>query len=98
MSSSRQQIVDALAARLATITKVGGYQTDAGANVFVWRKYQLMPAECPALLLQDTELTTNYNTVIGLSEKRLTCEIVAVVHGEHAFVRHDVLRDLGLVA
>jgi hypothetical protein len=82
MSSLRQQIVDGLAVRLATITRGNGYQTDAGANVFAWRKYAIAPGECPCLLVQDTDLTTDYSRIIGLSEKQLTCEIVAVAAGD----------------
>jgi hypothetical protein len=81
MSSIRQQIMDALATRLATITTANGYQTSAGSKVFVWRKHPVTPAEVPCLLVQDTDLARDYNRLVGQAENRLTVEIVAAAKG-----------------
>lgn len=78
MSSRRQQIIDALAIRLHTITLVNGYATNAGVNVFVWRKHPVTPAETPCLLVQDGELNREYGVTIAKVKNTLTCNILAL--------------------
>jgi hypothetical protein len=80
MSSVRQQVTDALAASLRLIRTTNGYQTEAGANVFVWRKYELTASELPCLLVSDTALSRDM-VIIGTVDNTLTAEIVAVAEG-----------------
>lgn len=55
MSIKRQGIVDAIEARLKTINVAGGYHTELGQNVFVWRRAPLAEAELPAAIVYDRE-------------------------------------------
>lgn len=72
MSSTRQQIVDALEARLKTITSIGG-------KVFVWRKSPVTVAETPCLLVADlTAECSDDGDTIGSRLHTLTVEILAV--------------------
>ena len=83
---SRQTIITALAAQLATITTANHYATEAGSNVFVWRKYPVAPADCPCLVVSDTDLAREYVTnefraYVGMVRNSLTVEIVAITSG-----------------
>lgn len=49
----RQQIVEAIDARLKTILKKNGYFSDVGNNVFEWRESGIAAAELPALVYRD---------------------------------------------
>ncbi|HEV2706246.1 MAG TPA: hypothetical protein VGV59_10005 [Pyrinomonadaceae bacterium] len=53
MSSRRQQIVEAVKTRFATIRTAHGYQTEVGANVREWYLETLDEEELPALLISD---------------------------------------------
>lgn len=57
--SNRQQIIDAIETRLKTILTTGGYATNAGQHVYVWRTTPLADADLPALLVSDTGVTKN---------------------------------------
>lgn len=59
----RQRIMDALKARLETILIAGGYKTDAGKNVFAWRKFGIPDTELPALVYQDTDHTQDQGAI-----------------------------------
>lgn len=73
MSSKRQQIVDALDARLkAAVASVS-------SRVFCWRKTALTVAELPALIYQDGEATTEME-IIGLRTHRLNVTILYAAH------------------
>lgn len=52
--SVRQSIVDALTTALATIRKSGGFNTDAGKNVFEWRQAELAETNLPGIIVRDT--------------------------------------------
>ena len=82
--SKRQQIVDAIDARLKTITTANGYNTDAGNNVFEWRSYPLDEnSELPALVYRDTEEIESL-AVGGYQLHTLTIEIEGYVVGANA--------------
>jgi hypothetical protein len=54
--SRRQDLMDAILARFRLITVGGGYETNLGANVHVWRdtaQIPFQPEELPALNLRD---------------------------------------------
>jgi hypothetical protein len=58
MSTIRQRLVAAVKVRLQGIRTANGFQTEAGANVFVWRVLPLETAELPALIVRDREQRT----------------------------------------
>lgn len=74
--SKRQQLVDALLARLTTITTANGYSCNIGANVgewvIRWERNQL-----PAATLKDAVLLTEppANRRSGTRERQLQCVI-----------------------
>lgn len=51
--SIRQQIMDKVAARLATIKQSAGYKTDIGNNVFDWLDRDLADDELEAVIYRD---------------------------------------------
>ncbi|MCP3177305.1 hypothetical protein MJO47_09360 [Desulfuromonas sp. KJ2020] len=53
--TKRQQIVDALDARLKSITMANGYSTDIGKKVSAWRSAPLAESEPFVLIYRDTE-------------------------------------------
>lgn len=53
--SVRQQIIDAVRARLATIRIANGYATDIGANVLEWQTTPIPVESLPAVCMRDTE-------------------------------------------
>lgn len=49
----RQRIIDNLATRLGTILVAGGYQTNAGQRVFVWKPIAEVVENCPCINIDD---------------------------------------------
>lgn len=83
----RQDIMDAVAIQLATISAANGYQTEIGANVNTWRPKLLdgayIPfetAELPAIMLADRRCESKYLD-FETHEHRLAVEIEARVQG-----------------
>jgi hypothetical protein len=101
MSSKRQQIVDAIETRMKTILTTGGYATNAGQRVYVWRTTPLADTELPALCLYDTTGEVNEDGgIIGKFSHRLDLSIEAIASGSttRSVVRNmiaDVFKALG---
>lgn len=82
MTTIREQILDNLTARLEAI-RTGG---DLGDYTFVtsikgvhpWRKVELLPADCPAICLYDTEADA-VEGYVGEDTYDLKIEIVGLV-------------------
>lgn len=53
MNSLRQRLVAAVLARFRSITVAGGYQTDVGNRVFLWRTTALGSTDLPGIVLRD---------------------------------------------
>ena len=53
----RQEIVDAIKARLQTIQVANGYDTDLGLHVFEWKVTAFADSELPGVCFRDTEQT-----------------------------------------
>lgn len=80
--SKRQQIVDALATAMATITTGNGYQTDAGANVSTWLIRDLDETELPSIEVRD--VGQSVGSAISTSEWNLNVEIEITAAGTTA--------------
>lgn len=52
--SKRQQIVNAIKARLEGISTGASYETNLGASVHEWRDTALQESECPGAIFRDT--------------------------------------------
>ena len=59
-TSIRQQIINAVDARLKTIKIANGYNYDLGNNVFEWRDAPLSDSNLPALIYRDLSCDTEY--------------------------------------
>ena len=97
--SLRQQIMDAVATRLATITTANGYETDAGDNVYEWAVVPLDQGDLPALAYKDSGEDIVDETV-GEQIRTLRIDIVAIEKGTAvtAFARQvsaDVIKAVG---
>ncbi len=88
-SSVRQLIVDALIARLQTITTINGYETELGSNITEWRTEEWQESDLPGCDVRDPDESTevkgqhHYNTI--------NFEIEAKVQSATA---PDVVRDV----
>lgn len=72
----RQQIMDTIATRLATILISNGYKTNAGSNVYPWREFGLPDTKLPAIFFRDTNDEPEQFTV-GNVDNVLTVEVTA---------------------
>ena len=72
----RQQIIDALDARLKTILTTGDYNTNAGAHVFDWLDRDLADSELDAIIYRDKTNEITPETIQNYSNK-VTVEIEA---------------------
>ncbi|MBE0568730.1 MAG: hypothetical protein IH577_03520 [Deltaproteobacteria bacterium] len=54
-ADNRDAIVDAVVARMQTITVANGYVTNAGARVYRWKASVVAPSECPAIDVRDPD-------------------------------------------
>lgn len=61
--SIRQQIMEKLAARLATIKTTAGYKTNIGNNVFDWLARDLADSELDAVIYRDVSASINTETL-----------------------------------
>jgi hypothetical protein len=78
MSSLRQQIVDAIKARLVGIDTGFGYNTNAGLHISTWRNKPFELKEMPGINLSDTKETQeawNLAPNGGTWRRTLTIEI-----------------------
>lgn len=75
------EIMDVLKTRLQTILISGGYQTNIGQKVYIWRTSPLGSADVPALLISDQEIEHDTATVMGMSRNSMTVEAVIVLSG-----------------
>lgn len=81
MSDVRSQLVDKISARLALITKAGGYQSDIGLKVFPWRKVPMDEHSIPGIIFRDEEAHMNNGedhqdeVPIGMWEHRLKLSV-----------------------
>lgn len=71
MSSTRQQIVDALETVFKTITTANGYTLQIGSKVYPWRKTPLSITDLPAICFWDGEADVNRETLEGTTSHRL---------------------------
>lgn len=97
--TKREEIIDALKARLEEITCEGLYRTDAGLNVTEWRVGDWGDRERPGLVLRDEDW---HSTAVGPGYQthslHVSIECVAQGSGTAALVRNmaaDVLQALG---
>jgi len=78
MSSLHQRLVDAITAKLATVTTANGYFTDVGSAVLVHFPVEQQQNILPSVSFADT--TSTWDFLNGMTyARRLTCEIVGVV-------------------
>lgn len=97
--SIRQQILDAVATRLGTITTANGYETEAGGNVYEWAVVPLDQDNLPALGYKDSGEDIVDETV-GEQIRTLHVDIVGIEKGTAvtAFTRKisaDVIKAAG---
>lgn len=98
----RQQIIDALEARLQAISIAGGYRTDIGARVFEWRSTDLQKKDLPAILYRDGSAPVD-NGVADFLGHQLQVDIQIITQGATApadlrEMVADVLQAIGVDA
>lgn len=99
--SKRQSIIDAIETRMKTILTTGGYQTNVGQRVSVWRITPFADTELPALCIYDTTAEINQDGgIIGQFTHTLGIHIEAIASGSatRADVRKmiaDVFKAIG---
>lgn len=69
----RQHIIDDIKDRMESILTPGGYDTDAGQNVFEWREYPVNDDELPCIIIRDKDCPVNQDTNFS-HENRLEIE------------------------
>jgi len=78
MPIKRESIVAALAARLAGITVANGYNTNAGANVTIWRVTSFDVNELPAINIADIRDEVIGEQIPLVQDWRLSVRIHAI--------------------
>ena len=89
--SIRQQIINAVDARLKTITTVNGYNHNLGFNVFEWRDTSLSDPELPALIYRDISCETVY---LEAHRHRLHIEVELVIKDISASAVRKMIADV----
>lgn len=69
MSIKRQDIVNLVKTRFQAILVSGGYHSNVGQHVFVWRRAPVEAADLPALLIFDTENNPAWEGLQGSTSK-----------------------------
>lgn len=78
MANTRQQIMDALEARLKSISTANGYGSNLGGSVHTWRKRPVTLADTPCLLVADGSADST-SLAYPVRDHRLSVDIVGVV-------------------
>lgn len=73
----RQQIMDVVETRMATILTSNGYKTNAGQNVYVWCEEGIPNSKRPAIEIRDVGVEKIEDT-IGEVENHLTVQITVI--------------------
>lgn len=81
MSNARQTVIDAIVARLKTITTAGGYNLAIGTKVYDWRMSPLKPADLPAIEVRDGKATVEILNCDGDRSHRMMVNIVVMASG-----------------
>jgi hypothetical protein len=79
--SKDADIMDALKTRLQTILVTGGYQTNIGQKVHIWRTTPLGPEDVPAIMADDTDIEHNNGAVMGMTRNTMSVDMVVVLTG-----------------
>jgi len=82
--SKRQQIIDAIATKMAEINTGNGYNTNAGNKVFKWLIRDLDKADLPAIEIRWTGQETDAGIDLGHHRHSLAVEIDVVANGTTA--------------
>lgn len=61
--SKRQDIIDAIETRMKTILVAGGYETNLGSNVFIWKATPFQSTEVPGVDVRDVDDISEAQTV-----------------------------------
>ncbi len=85
--SKDADIINALKTRLQTILVTGGYQTNIGAKVEIWRDTDLGAADLPMIMIADTETAHDNSAIIGMTRNIMTVNVDAVATGTVATAR-----------
>ncbi len=75
MADKRQQVVDAIRARLAGIRTSNGYNTEIGLHVLEWKVKAFSEAEIPGVAFRDTDPKIRELTG-GMQEVSLPVEFI----------------------
>lgn len=81
MSIKRQDIVNAVKARLQTISVANGYHTAVGSHVYLWRTSVIESANLPALIVRDVANAVQQegvNTPLSIHTHSLFFEVDAI--------------------
>ena len=89
--SIRQQIMDKVAARLATIKVSAGYNSDIGNNVFDWLARDLADTELEAVIYKDVSAEIIVET---LSLRNNTVRVEIEVRAKSASTTAKTLRQM----
>lgn len=87
MSIIRQDIVTNIETRMKTILKSGGYHTNLGASVFVWRTVGVPASELPILIIKDsidTKMGEGVSTPYSKDDWKLDIEIITLASDGNA--------------
>lgn len=73
--TKRQQIMDAVKARMETISIGNNYSSNLGERIFVWRLSNLADTELPAIVIRDVSNSAVENATIGMFRWALGIEL-----------------------
>lgn len=96
--TTRQQIINAVIARLQTITTGNGYSADLGSNIFEWPALNISKNKLPAAIVSDPVDQYKEYWSSNHVDRDLRVEIELIAKGTPDIARElagDVLRAIG---
>jgi hypothetical protein len=90
----RQDIIDAVDARLKAILVSNGYETDVGSNVFDWHAEPLEEDDLPALIYRDTSVETTVDTIASFSHRMILSIMAAVTSSTPMTTIRKIIADI----
>lgn len=84
-TNKRQLIITALDTKLKTILTTGGYETNAGNNIYEWHPYATPATQMTSIVYRDTRDEVDTNNERDQHIHKLTVELYGYTYGTTAF-------------
>jgi len=89
----RQDLVDAILAKMKLITKANGFRSDCGLNCFEWYEKKLEHKQFPAIIIRDPESPSYEESGVFFHSLKIEIDI-AVIGKDSVLNNREIISDI----